>query len=71
MARAWRLTRASLFNYTAGREDLLHSSRRVFQMIRSGKVKVKIKQRYPLKDAVQMHKDIESRKLTGITMLVP
>ena len=71
MARAWRLTRASLFNYTAGREDLLHSSRRVFQMIRSGKVKVKIKQRYPLKDAVQMHKDIESRKLSGITMLVP
>ncbi|MBT3401225.1 MAG: quinone oxidoreductase [Rhodospirillaceae bacterium] len=71
MARAWRLTRASLFNYTAGREDLLHSSKRVFAMIRSGKVKVKIKQRYALKDAVQMHKDIESRKLTGITMLVP
>ena len=71
MARAWRLTRASLFNYTAGRADLLHSSKRVFAMIRSGKVKVKIKQRYALKDAVQMHKDIESRKLTGITMLVP
>ena len=71
MARAWRLTRASLFNYTAGCEDLLHSSKRVFAMIRSGKVKVKIKQRYALKDAVQMHKDIESRKLTGITMLVP
>ncbi|MDA0785609.1 MAG: quinone oxidoreductase [Proteobacteria bacterium] len=71
MARAWFLTRASLFNYTASREDLLHSSRRVFAMIRSGKVKVKIKQRYPLKDAAQMHKDIESRKLTGITMLVP
>ena len=71
MARAWRLMRASLFNYTAGREDLLHSSKRVFAMIRSGKVKVKINQRYALKDAAQMHKDIESRKLTGITMLVP
>ncbi|MGB0572369.1 MAG: quinone oxidoreductase family protein [Alphaproteobacteria bacterium] len=71
MARAWRLTRASLFNYTAGREDLLHSSRRVFQMIRSGKVKVKIKQRYPLKDAAKLHKDVESRKLSGISMLVP
>lgn len=71
MARAWQLTRASLFNYTASREDLLLSSKRVFAMIRSGKVKVKIKQRYALKDAVQMHKDIESRKLTGITMLTP
>ncbi len=71
MARAWFLTRASLFNYTASREDLLHSSRRVFSMIRSGKVKVKIKQRYPLKDAAQLHKDIQSRKLTGISMLVP
>ena len=71
MARAWRLTRASLFNYTAGREDLLHSSKRVFAMIRSGKVKVKIKQRYPLKDAAKLHKDVESRKLAGISMLVP
>jgi NADPH2:quinone reductase len=71
MARAWRLMRASLFNYTAGREDLLHSSKRVFAMIRSGKVKVKINQRYPLKDAAKLHKDIESRKLTGISMLAP
>jgi len=71
MARAWYLTRASLFNYTASREDLLHSSRRVFSMIRTGKVKVKINQRYALKDAAKLHKDIESRKLTGISMLVP
>ena len=40
-------------------------------MIRSGKVKVSINQRYPLKDAAKLHKDIESRKLTGISMLVP
>ena len=71
MAKAWFLTRASLFNWTANRADRLHSSRRVFSMIRSGKVKVKIKQRYPLKDAAKLHKDIESRKLTGISMLVP
>lgn len=71
MAKAWFLTRASLFNWTAKREDLLHSSKRVFSMIRTGKVKVKINQRYPLKDAVKLHKDIESRKLTGISILVP
>jgi len=71
MARAWTLTRASLFNWTANRPDLIHSSKRVFAMIRSGKVKVKINQRYPLKDAPRLHKDIESRKLTGISMLVP
>lgn len=71
MQHAWFLTRASLFNWTANREDRLHSSKRVFSMIRTGKVKVRINQRYPLKDAKQLHKDIESRKLTGISMLVP
>jgi NADPH2:quinone reductase len=71
MLRAWHIMRASLFNYTASREDLLYSSKRVFSMIRTGKVKVQINQRYALKDAKQLHKDIESRKLTGISMLVP
>ncbi len=61
MAKAWFLTRASLFNWTAKREDLLHSSKRVFSMIRTGKVKVKINQRYPLKRCGEPHKDIESR----------
>ncbi|MBN43656.1 MAG: quinone oxidoreductase [Alphaproteobacteria bacterium] len=71
MARAWKLTRASLFNYTASREDLLYSSKRVFSMIRTGKVKVKVGQRYPLKDAAKLHRDVESRKLSGISMLAP
>jgi NADPH2:quinone reductase len=71
MARAWYLTRASLFNYAHSRADRLLSAKRVFSMIRSGRVDVKINQRYALKDAVKMHRDVESRKLTGITMLVP
>ena len=71
MARGWYITRASLFNYAESREDRLLSSKRVFAMIRSGKVKVMINQRYALKDAVALHRDIESRKLTGISMLVP
>ena len=71
MGRAWYLTRASLFNYAHARADRLLSSKRVFAMIRSGKVKVQINQRYALKDAVKLHQDVESRKLTGISMLVP
>ncbi|MEK9662415.1 MAG: zinc-binding dehydrogenase, partial [Alphaproteobacteria bacterium] len=71
MARAWYLTRASLYNNAHSRADRLLSAKRVFSMIRSGRVDVKINQRYALKDAVKMHRDVESRKLTGITMLVP
>lgn len=71
MARAPFIVRASLFNYAASREDRLYSARRVFSMLRSGKVKLQINQRYALKDAVKLHRDVESRKLTGISMLVP
>ena len=71
MGRAPFIMRASLFNYAASREDRVKSARRVFSMIRSGKIKLKINQRYPLKDAAKLHKDVESRKTTGISMLVP
>ena len=71
MARAPFIVRASLFNYAASPEDRKLSSRRVFSMIRSKKIKLKINQRYPLKDAAKLHKDVESRKTTGISMLVP
>lgn len=71
MQRAPFIVRASLFNYAHKREDKLLSSKRVFSMIRSGKVKLRINRRYALKDAVQLHKDVESRKTTGISMLVP
>ena len=71
MARAPFIVRESLFNYTADPEDRRKSARRVFAMIRSKKIKLKINQRYPLKDAVKLHRDVESRKTTGISMLVP
>lgn len=71
MGRAPFIVRASLFNYAASPEDRKLSSRRVFAMIRSKKIKLKINQRYPLKDAAKLHKDVESRKTTGISMLVP
>ena len=71
MLRGWYLTRPSLFNYAHSRADRLLSSKRVFSMIRSGRIEVPINQRYALKDAVKLHQDIEARKLTGISMLVP
>lgn len=71
MGRAPFIMRASLFNYAASREDRIKSARRVFAMIRSKKIKLKINQRYPLKDAAKLHRDVESRKTTGISMLVP
>lgn len=71
MGRAPFIMRASLFNYAASREDRVKSARRVFAMIRSKKIKLKINQRYPLKDAAKLHRDVESRKTTGISMLVP
>lgn len=71
MGRAPFIMRASLFNYAASREDRVKSARRVFAMIRSKKIKLRINQRYPLKDAAKLHRDVESRKTTGISMLVP
>ena len=65
------LTRPSLQPYTAAREDLLASAKDLFDVVQSGKVKIEINQRYPLKDAVQAHKDLESRKTTGSTVLIP
>ena len=65
------LTRPSLNAYTATRADLEASARKLFKMIQSKKVKVAIDQRYPLAEAAQAHIDLESRKTTGQTILVP
>jgi NADPH2:quinone reductase len=65
------LTRPSLGAYTATRKDLEASAKSLFGMIKSGKVKVAIDQKYPLADAAKAHRDLESRKTTGQTILVP
>ena len=63
------LTRPSLQPYTAARQDLLALASDLFDVVKAGKVKIDINQRYPVKDAVQAHKDLESRKTTGSTVL--
>ncbi|MBY0322548.1 MAG: quinone oxidoreductase [Reyranella sp.] len=65
------LTRPSLGNYTANRKELEASANSLFKMVKSGKVKIAIDQRYPLAEAAQAHIDLEARKTTGQTVLVP
>ncbi|MCL2657514.1 MAG: quinone oxidoreductase [Betaproteobacteria bacterium] len=65
------LTRPSLFTYAAHREDLLVMGDELFDVVVSGKVKIEVRQRYALADAAQAHRDLETRKTTGSTILLP
>ncbi|TXL74892.1 quinone oxidoreductase [Vineibacter terrae] len=65
------LTRPTLASYTATRKDLDDCAKALFKVVRSGKVKIRIDQTYPLQDAAQAHRDLESRKTTGQTVLLP
>ncbi|WP_394781993.1 quinone oxidoreductase family protein [Undibacterium sp.] len=65
------LTRPSLMDYTAKREDLETMAAQLFSMVEGGKVKIDIRQRYALKDVVQAHTELEARKTTGSSILIP
>jgi len=65
------LTRPTLFTYTAERKDLLAAARDLFAVVKSKKVKISINQTYPLREAAQAHRDLEGRKTTGSTVLLP
>jgi NADPH2:quinone reductase len=65
------LTRPTLFTYTASRENLLAAARDLFSVVKSRKVKISINQTYPLREAAQAHRDLEGRKTTGSTVLLP
>jgi NADPH2:quinone reductase len=65
------LTRPTLFNYTATPEDLAAAARDLFAVVKNKAVKISINQTYPLKDAAQAHRDLEARKTTGSTVLLP
>jgi NADPH:quinone reductase len=57
--------------YTAERSDLETSAKELFDIVKSGKVRIEINQTYPLQDAAQAHRDLEGRKTTGSTLLMP
>ncbi|QFU74896.1 quinone oxidoreductase [Halioglobus maricola] len=65
------LTRPSLLAYTASSADLRQSSEDLFARIKAGDIKVEINQRYALADVQQAHIDLEGRKTTGSTILLP
>ena len=65
------LTRPTLNTYAASREALLSGARELFAIVKSGKVKIAINQTYPLREAAQAQRDLESRKTTGSTVLIP
>jgi len=65
------VTRPTLMTYTARREDLEAGAKELFDIVKSGKVKIEINQTYKLEDAAQAHRDLEARKTTGSTVLLP
>jgi NADPH2:quinone reductase len=65
------LTRPTLGTYAAAAEDLQKMARDLFRVVNSGKVKIVINQTYPLREAAQAHQDLEARKTTGSTVLLP
>jgi NADPH2:quinone reductase len=65
------ITRPTLFSYTATRSDLETMAAELFGMVVSKKIRIDINQRYALKDVAQAHRDLEARKTTGSTILVP
>ena len=65
------LTRPSIMQYTTTREELDEATSKVFEMILTGKVKVKISKKYSLKEISKAHFDLESRALLGPAIILP
>lgn len=63
-------TRPTLMTYNAKREALVASANALFEVVRSGAVRITVNQTYPLKDTAQAHRDLEARKTTGSTVLL-
>jgi NADPH:quinone reductase len=65
------VTRATLFTHIATREATQEMADDLFAMVTSGKIKIRIDQRFALKDVAQAHRDLEARKTTGCSVLLP
>ncbi len=64
-------TRPTLFTHIGDREGLEEISGALFDVVSGGHVKIEVNQTYPLADAAQSHRDLEGRKTTGSTVLLP
>ena len=65
------ITRPSLMAHTANRDNLEEMAADLMRMVKAGKVRIRIEQRYPLAEAAQAHRDLEGRKTTGQNVLLP
>ena len=65
------LTRPTLMTYTARRDDLLEHAHDLFEVVQSGAVKIEVRQTYALSEAARAHADLEARKTSGSTILLP
>jgi NADPH:quinone reductase len=65
------ITRPTLFSYTSTDEDFRQTAQDLVDIVASGKMKVPVNQRYALADAAQAHRDLEARKTTGTTVMLP
>lgn len=65
------LTRPTLFHYIATPEALQSAARELFAAVKAKKVRILIGQKYPLAGAADAHRDLEARRTTGSTVLVP
>src|SRR5258706_6217639 len=65
------LTRPTLVNYTSSRDDLVRAARELFAVVKKKAVRISINQTCPLREAAQAHRDLEARKTTGCTILLP
>ncbi|MGU3399202.1 quinone oxidoreductase family protein [Brucellaceae bacterium D45D] len=65
------ITRPTLFHYIATRPELESAANGLFDVVSSGAVKIEVNQSYALKDVRKAHEDLEARKTTGTTILLP
>lgn len=65
------VTRPTLADYTVTADELRATAKEVFDLVRADVLKVEINQRYRLQDAAEAHRDLEARRTTGSTVLIP
>ena len=65
------VTRPTLASFATKRDELVAASQELFDHVLAGRIKVGPRQSYALKDAQQAHRDLEARKTTGSTVLIP
>jgi NADPH2:quinone reductase len=65
------MTRPTLGSYIATPQELSECAEALFAIVRGNKVGINVNQSYPLKDAAKAHSDLEARRTSGTTLLIP